>query len=132
MGKSVQKSLYLPEPQNDFILAIIGEELGFVGVLALLLVYCLFIWRGTRIALRAPDQFGLLLASGIVLMVAIQVVLNVAVVTSSMPPTGINLPFVSYGGNALLMFMFASGVLLNISRQIPKDEDELLELENEK
>lgn len=129
MGKSVQKSLYLPEPQNDFILAIIGEELGFLGVLALLLVYCLFIWRGAKIAIKAPDQFGLLLASGIVLMVAIQVILNVAVVTSSMPPTGINLPFVSYGGNALMMFMFASGVLLNISRQIPKEEDEEVELE---
>ena len=114
--------VYLPEPQNDFILAIIGEELGFIGVLALLFVYCLFIWRGAKIAINAPDQCGLLLASGIVLMVAIQVILNVAVVTSSMPPTGINLPFVSYGGNALLMFMFASGVLLNISRQIAKEK----------
>ncbi|MDO4869253.1 MAG: putative lipid II flippase FtsW [Bacillota bacterium] len=127
IGKSVQKSLYLPEPQNDFILAIIGEELGFIGVLALLLMYCLFIWRGAKIAINAPDQFGLLLASGVVLMVAIQVVLNVAVVTSSMPPTGINLPFVSYGGNALIMFMFAAGLLLNISRQIPKYREEEIE-----
>ncbi|MBR0128058.1 MAG: putative lipid II flippase FtsW [Firmicutes bacterium] len=126
IGKSVQKSLYLPEPQNDFILAIIGEELGFIGVLALLLAYCLFIWRGARIAVKAPDQFGLLLASGIVLMVAIQVILNVAVVTSSMPPTGINLPFVSYGGNALMMFMYSAGILLNISRQMVKSEEELL------
>ena len=126
IGKSVQKSLYLPEPQNDFILAIIGEELGFIGVLVLLLAYCLFIWRGARIAVKAPDQFGLLLASGIVLMVAIQVILNVAVVTSSMPPTGINLPFVSYGGNALMMFMYSAGILLNISRQMVKNEDELL------
>ena len=129
IGKSVQKSLYLPEPQNDFILAIIGEELGFIGVLALLFVYCLFIWRGAKIAINAPDQCGLLLASGIVLMVAIQVILNVAVVTSSMPPTGINLPFVSYGGNALLMFMFASGVLLNISRQIAKEKKKEIETE---
>lgn len=129
IGKSVQKSLYLPEPQNDFILAIIGEELGFIGVLALLFVYCLFIWRGAKIAINAPDQCGLLLASGIVLMVAIQVILNVAVVTSSMPPTGINLPFVSYGGNALLMFMFASGVLLNISRQIAKEKKREIETE---
>ena len=116
LGKSVQKTLYLPEPQNDFILAIIGEELGYIGVLLLIALYCLFIWRGIHIALNAPDQFGLLLASGIVLMVAIQVILNIAVVTSSMPPTGINLPFISYGGNALLIFMFSAGVLLNISR----------------
>ena len=116
LGKSVQKNLSLPEPQNDFILAIIGEELGYIGVLLLIALYCLFIWRGIHIALNAPDQFGLLLASGIVLMVAIQVILNIAVVTSSMPPTGINLPFISYGGNALLIFMFSAGVLLNISR----------------
>lgn len=116
LGKSVQKNLYLPEPQNDFILAIIGEELGYIGVLLLIALYGLFIWRGIHIALNAPDQFGLLLASGIVLMVAIQVILNIAVVTSSMPPTGINLPFISYGGNALLIFMFSAGVLLNISR----------------
>lgn len=71
-------------------------------------------------AINAPDQFGMLLASGIVLMVGIQVILNIAVVTSSMPPTGINLPFISYGGNALIMFMFSAGVLLNISRHAPK------------
>ena len=116
LGKSVQKNLYLPEPQTDFILAIIGEELGYIGVLLLIVLYCLFIWRGIHVALNAPDQFGLLLASGIVLMVGIQVILNIAVVTSSMPPTGINLPFISYGGNALLIFMFSAGVLLNISR----------------
>ena len=120
-GKSVQKNLYLPEPQNDFILAIIGEELGFIGVLALIILYCLFLWRGAHIALNAPDQFGMLLASGVVLMVAIQVILNIAVVTSSMPATGINLPFISYGGNALLIFMFSAGVLINISRHGPKN-----------
>ncbi|MGN0703534.1 MAG: putative lipid II flippase FtsW [Lentihominibacter sp.] len=120
LGKSVQKNLYLPEPQNDFILAIIGEELGYIGVLALIVVYCLFIWRGAHVAMNSPDQFGMLLASGTVLMVAIQVILNIAVVTSSMPATGINLPFVSYGGNALLIFMFCSGVLINISRHGPK------------
>lgn len=121
LGKSVQKNLYLPEPQNDFILAIIGEELGFIGVLCLIVVYCLFIWRGVHIAINAPDQFGMLLASGMVLMVAIQVILNIAVVTSSMPATGINLPFISYGGNALLIFMFSAGVLVNISRHEPKN-----------
>lgn len=120
LGKSVQKNLYLPEPQNDFILAIIGEELGFIGLLALIILYCLFLWRGIHVAINAPDQFGLLLASGIVLMVAIQVILNIAVVTSSMPATGINLPFISYGGNALLIFMFSAGVLVNISRHEAK------------
>jgi len=121
LGKSVQKNLYLPEPQNDFILAIIGEELGFIGVLALIVLYCLLLWRGAHIAMNAPDQFGMMLASGIVLMIAIQVILNIAVVTSTMPPTGINLPFISYGGNALLIFMFSAGVLLNISRHGPKN-----------
>ncbi len=116
LGKSIQKNLYLPEPQNDFILAIIGEELGFVGIILLLIAYVILIWRGIHIAVNAPDQFGTLMASGITIMVAIQVLLNIAVVTSSMPPTGITLPFVSYGGNALLLFMGSMGILLNISR----------------
>ena len=124
LGKSVTKSLYLPYPHNDFILAIIGEETGYVGVLCLLALYCVFIWRGARIAIKCRDQFGLLLASGTVMMVGIQVVLNVAVVTSSMPATGVNLPFISYGGNALMIFMFMSGIVLNISRHIPKEEKE--------
>ena len=121
LGKSVTKSLYLPYPHNDFILAIIGEETGFLGVLLLLILYTLFIWRGAVIALKCRDEFGLLLASGTILMVAIQVVLNLLVVTSSMPATGVNLPFVSYGGNALMIFMFMSGVMLNISRHLSDD-----------
>ncbi len=121
LGKSVTKSLYLPYPHNDFILAIIGEETGFLGVLLLLVLYTLFIWRGAVIALKCRDEFGLLLASGTILMVAIQVVLNLLVVTSSMPATGVNLPFVSYGGNALMIFMFLSGVMLNISRHLSDD-----------
>jgi cell division protein FtsW len=123
LGKSIQKNLYLPEPQNDFILAIIGEELGYIGVLVLMLVYLILIYRGIRIVLQAPDRFGMLLGSGIVMMIGIQVLLNVAVVTSSMPPTGITLPFVSYGGNALWLFMGSMGILLNISRQIKKDDN---------
>ena len=122
LGKSVTKSLYLPYPHNDFILAIIGEETGFIGVLFLLILYALFIWRGARIALRCGNEFGLLVASGTILMVAIQVVLNLLVVTSSMPATGVNLPFVSYGGNALMIFMFMSGVMMNISRHLPDGE----------
>ncbi|MGI6737442.1 MAG: putative lipid II flippase FtsW [Anaerovoracaceae bacterium] len=120
LGHSVQKTLYLPEPQNDFILAIIGEELGYIGVLVLMVVYVLLIWRGIKIAMEAEDRFGTLLASGIIGMIGLQVVLNVAVVTSSMPPTGVILPFVSYGGNALWICMFAAGVMLNISRSSKK------------
>lgn len=116
LGNSIQKNLYLPMPQNDFILAIIGEELGFVGILALVAVYLLLIWRGCHIAINASDLTGLILASGIIIMVGVQVVINIAVVTSSMPPTGVILPFVSYGGNALLIFMAAMGILINISK----------------
>lgn len=116
LGKSIQKTLYLPEPQNDFILAIIGEELGFIGLLILIACYLILIWRGMHIAMNAPDMFGSLLASGITIMLALQVILNIAVVTSSMPPTGITLPFISYGGNALMLFMGSMGILLNISR----------------
>ncbi|MEA4922035.1 MAG: putative lipid II flippase FtsW [Eubacteriaceae bacterium] len=124
LGKSVQKTLYLPEPQNDFILAIIGEELGLVGILVLLVVYLLLIWRGIKIAMEAPDRFSMLLASGITVMIGLQVVLNVAVVTSSMPATGVILPFVSYGGNALWLFMIAAGIMINISRHGKKRVEE--------
>lgn len=82
----------------------------------LMAAYLFLIYRGVHIAINAPDQFGLLLAAGVVIMIAVQVVLNVAVVTSSMPPTGVILPFISYGGNALMMFMSSIGILLNISR----------------
>ena len=124
LGKSVQKNLYLPEPQNDFILAIIGEEMGYVSMILLMLAYMLLVWRGIKVAMDAPDRFGMLLASGITAMIAIQVVLNIAVVTSSMPATGVTLPFISYGGNALWMFMFCMGVLLNISRHRRPDASE--------
>ena len=117
LGKSIQKNLYLPEPQNDFIIAIIGEELGLIGLLILLAVYAVLIWRCFHVCLNAPDRFGMLLAGGITIMIGLQVVLNIAVVTSSMPATGIALPFISYGGNALWIFMGCSGILLNISRQ---------------
>lgn len=116
LGKSIQKSLYLPEPQNDFILAIIGEELGYFRCLILFMVYILLIWRCMHVALNAPDLFATLLASGITIMISLQVLLNLAVVTSSMPATGVTLPFVSYGGNALMLFMGAMGILINISR----------------
>ena len=116
LGNSVQKNLYLPFAQNDFILAIIGEELGFVGIFCLVAVYLLLIWRGCHVAMNAADYTGMMLAAGIIMMVGIQVVVNIAVVTSCMPPTGIILPFISYGGNALLIFMAAMGILINISK----------------
>ena len=119
LGNSIQKTLYLPEPQNDFILAIIGEELGYITIIILMLVYAFLIWRGIKIAMNAPDKFGMLLAAGITLMIGIQVMMNIAVVTSSMPPTGVTLPFISYGGNALWLFMGSAGILLNISRHSP-------------
>jgi cell division protein FtsW len=117
LGQGIQKSLYLPEPHNDFILAIIGEELGFLGCILLFTAYIFMIWRGITIAINAPDLFGTLVAFGITIMLAIQVILNIAVVTSSMPPTGVTLPFLSFGGNALLLFMGSMGILLNISKQ---------------
>lgn len=123
LGKSIQKNLYLPEPQNDFILAIIGEELGLIGLLLLVAVYAALIWRGFHIALNAPDLFGMLLAGGVTIMIGLQVVMNIAVVTSSMPATGIALPFISYGGNALWICMTAIGILLNVSRQSESGAD---------
>jgi len=116
LGRSLQKFLYIPEPQNDFILAILAEELGIVGVLVVLLLFLIFIWRGIKIALNAPDMFGCLLAIGITSLVAVQVVINVGVVTSSIPVTGQPLPFFSYGGTSLVIMMAAIGILLNISR----------------
>jgi len=117
LGQSIEKNLYLPEPQNDFILAIIGEELGYLGILGLLICYLVLIYRGILIAVNAKDRFGMLIASGITIMIGVQVLMNVAVVTSSMPPTGVTLPFVSYGGNAMWLFMGSIGILLNISKQ---------------
>ncbi len=120
LGRGIQKNLYLPEPQNDFILSIIGEELGYIGIMALMIVYLLLIWRGIHISVNASDTFGSLLAAGITIMIALQVLMNIAVVTSSMPPTGVTLPFISYGGNALWLFMGSIGILLNISRHAPR------------
>lgn len=122
LGKSIQKNLYLPEPQNDFILAIIGEELGFLGILVLMGFFLVLIYRGILTAVKAPDRFGMLIASGITIMLGVQVLLNVAVVTSSMPPTGVTLPFISYGGNAMWLFMGSMGILLNISKHASEGE----------
>ena len=108
--------MYIPEPQNDFIFAIIAEELGFVGCIAIIILFSIFIWRGAVIAMRAPDSFSSLVAIGITSMVALQAIINIAVVTSSIPNTGMPLPFFSYGGTALLILLCSVGILLNISR----------------
>lgn len=116
LGQSRQKFFYLPEPQTDFIFAILAEELGFIGGSLILLLFSLLLWRGIRIALGAPDLYGSFLAVGIIAMVAIQVMINIGVVTGLMPVTGITLPFLSYGGSSLTLMLMAIGVLLNISR----------------
>lgn len=116
LGQSMQKFLYVPEPHNDYIFAILAEELGFVGVLAVLLLFMIFIWRGIKIALNAPDLYGCLIATGITSLIAVQSLFNVAVVTNTVPPTGVSLPFFSSGGTSLVLFMTEVGILLNISR----------------
>ncbi|NFA41069.1 stage V sporulation protein E [Clostridium botulinum] len=117
LGQSRQKTLYMPEPHNDFIFAIIGEELGLIGCLCIITLFVVFIWRGIKVAMSAKDTYGTLLAIGITSVVAVQSLINIAVVTGSMPVTGVPLPFISYGGTSLVINMAAMGVLLNISRQ---------------
>lgn len=116
LGQSRQKHYYLPEPQTDFIFSILAEELGFIGGTFVILLFSLLLWRGVRIALGAPDLFGSFLGIGIIAMIAIQVSINIGVVTGLMPVTGITLPFLSYGGSSLTLMLMAVGVLLNISR----------------
>ena len=117
LGNSISKNLYLPEPQNDFILAVIGEELGFIGVAILMIVYLVLIWRIFIVAANAKDKLGLFIAAGVAIMLGLQVIINVAVVTASMPATGITLPFISYGGTSLWIFMTSMGIVLNISHK---------------
>ncbi len=116
LGDSKQKYLYLSEPHNDFIFAVLAEELGFVGCILVFVLFAVFIWRGILIAMKSPDMFGSLVAIGITTLVGVQVIINVAVVTSSMPVTGMQLPFFSYGGTALFLLLCEVGVLLSISR----------------
>ena len=116
LGESKQKYLYIPEPHNDFIFSILAEELGFVGCVIVILLFAIFIWRGIVIAIKSPDMFGSLLATGITTLIGVQVIINIGVVTSSIPNTGMPLPFFSYGGTALLILLCSCGVLLNISR----------------
>lgn len=117
LGNSRQKYLYLPEPQTDFVYSILGEELGFLGTAAVLALFAVLVWRGFRTAILAPDEFGSLLAVGITGMITVQVLINVGVVTGSIPATGITLPLISYGGSSLTLMLTGIGILLNISRQ---------------
>lgn len=123
LGQSRQKTLYMPEPHNDFIFSIIGEELGLIGCLCIIILFVIFIWRGINVAMKARDTYGTLLAIGITSVIAVQSLINIAVVTGSMPVTGVPLPFISYGGSALVINMTAVGILLNISRQTEGKEE---------
>lgn len=118
LGQSRQKCFYIPEPHNDFIFSVIGEELGLIGCLFIIILYLIFLWRGIRAALNAKDTYGTALAIGITSVVAVQAIINIAVVSGSMPVTGVPLPFISYGGSSLIFNMFAMGILLNITRQL--------------
>ncbi|HBI6908581.1 stage V sporulation protein E [Clostridium perfringens] len=123
IGQSRQKTLYMPEPHNDFIFAIIGEELGLIGCTVVILLFVIFVYRGIKIAMSAKDEYGTLLAVGITSIIGLQAIINIAVVTGSMPVTGVPLPFISYGGTALVFNLMAMGILLNISRQRNKKID---------
>ncbi|HCA04506.1 MAG TPA: cell division protein FtsW [Ruminococcaceae bacterium] len=116
LGQSRQKYLYLPEPQNDFIFAIVVEELGLIGAAIILLIFALLVWRGITLSLRAKDKFGKLLGIGLTSQIGIQVVLNILVITDWLPNTGISLPFFSYGGSSLIMLLAQMGIVLSISR----------------
>ncbi|WP_371371340.1 stage V sporulation protein E [Sporomusa aerivorans] len=118
LGRSREKFLYLPEPHTDFIFAILGEELGFIGTVTVIILFFLFAWRGFKVAISAPDIYGSLLAGGITSMIVLQALMNIAVVTASMPVTGIPLPFISFGGSALIFTMAGVGILLNVSRYV--------------
>jgi cell division protein FtsW len=116
LGRSRQKFLYIPEPHNDFIFSIICEELGFIGATVVILLFIILIWKGIRIALNAPDTFSSLLVAGIISLIGVQFIINIAVVTSSMPVTGMPLPFFSAGGSSLLFLLIGIGIILNVSR----------------
>ena len=120
LGNSKQKYLYIPEPHNDFIFSILAEELGFFGCILVISLFAIFIWRGILIAMRSKELFGSLIAVGITTQVAVQAIINIAVVTGTVPTTGMSLPFFSYGGTALLLLLANVGILLNISRSNSK------------
>lgn len=116
LGQSRQKHLWVPEPHNDFIFSIVCEELGLIGAMIIIIIFCALIWRGFTIAMRSKDKFGSLLALGLTFQVGLQVALNILVVTNTIPNTGISLPFFSYGGTALIILLAEMGIVLSVSR----------------
>lgn len=120
VGQSRQKYEYLPEANTDSIFAIVAEELGFVGAVSVILVYIFLIWRGFRIAKRAPDTFGKLIALGVTAWISVQTVINLSAMVALMPLTGVPLPFISYGGSSLIIILAAVGILLNVSRKVTR------------
>ncbi len=116
LGQSRQKYLYLPEPQNDFVFAIVCEELGLIGAVIILGIFALLVWRGITISMKAKDKFGTLLGVGLTSQVGLQVILNILVITDLLPNTGISLPFFSSGGSSLVMLLAQMGIVLSISR----------------
>ena len=126
LGNSVQKHLFLPEGHNDFIFAVFCEEMGFIGAAVVIILFALLVWRGISISTRAADKFGSMLAFGLTIQIGIQAFLNIAVVTNTMPNTGISLPFFSYGGTSLIMLLAQMGVVLSVSRSVNRDQDKRL------
>jgi cell division protein FtsW len=124
IAQSRQKYFYLPDQHTDFIFSIIGEELGFIGALAIIILFLIFLWRGFSVSLKARDTFGLLLGAGITSMIVFQALVNISVVTKMIPTTGISLPFISYGGSSLITNMFCCGILLNISKNTVEKNEE--------
>ncbi len=122
IGQSRQKYSWLPEPHNDFIFSVVCEELGLIGAIIIVLLFCALVWRGFTIAMHAPDKFGSLMAVGLTFQVALQAALNIMVVTNTIPNTGISLPFFSYGGTALLILLSEMGIVLSISRASKMDK----------
>ena len=116
LSRSRQKHLYIPEPQNDFIFSIICEELGLIGALVVIILFCVLIWRCVKISTDCQDPFGTYLSFGLGLLIIVQVILNIGVATSSIPPTGVPLPFFSAGGSSFLFQMISMGIILNVSR----------------
>jgi cell division protein FtsW len=131
-AKGQQKLFYLPYPYSDFIFSVVGEELGLIGTLAVVIAFGLLLWRGARAAIKAPDRFGMLLGIGIITGIIVQALFNISVVTSLLPAKGIPLPFISYGGSSVVLTMFAVGILLNISRQGASGDKKHKRVENVK
>ncbi len=129
-AKGQQKLFYLPYPYSDFIFAVVGEELGLIGTLAIVVAFGLLLWRGTRAALLAPDRFGMLLGIGIITGIIVQALFNISVVISILPAKGIPLPFISYGGSSILVTLFAVGILLNLSQHAGTTSFEKMETPN--